>query len=147
MKKIIGYILIFTLIALAMEDPLIFVNIPSALIVVGLTFGGLLAGGRNIGQFCSVLFDKNASPSQLMDANETAHDAGNYAMGSGFVGTLIGAILMLGSIEDPVAIGPSMAIAILTVLYAVLLKYFIFTPISRGLDERADKIFAEKDVL
>ena len=145
MKKIVGYIVILTLIALAMEDPLIFVNIPSVLIVVGLTFGGLLAGGRNIGQFCSVLFDKNASPSQLMDANETAHDAGNYAMGSGFVGTLIGAILMLGSIEDPAAIGPSMAIAILTVLYAVTLKYFIFTPIGRGLNDRAEKIYEEKE--
>ena len=147
MKKIVGYIVILTLIALAMEDPLIFVNIPSVLIVVGLTVGGLLAGGRSITQFCSVLFDKNASPSQLMDANETALDAGNYAMGSGFVGTLIGAILMLGTLTDPAAVGPSMAIAILTVLYAVLLKYFIFTPIGRGLDERADKIFVEKDVL
>ena len=147
MKKIIGYIVSFTLIALAMEDPLIFVNIPSVLIVFGLTFGGLLAGGRNIIQFCSALFDKNASPSQLHDAHETAHEAGNYAIGSGFVGTLIGAILMLGSLTDPAAVGPSMAIAILTVLYAVLLKYFIFTPIGRGLDERADKIFAEKDVL
>ena len=147
MKKIIGYIVSFTLIALAMEDPLIFVNIPSVLIVFGLTFGGLLAGGRNITQFCSVLFDKNASPPQLMDASETAQDAGNYAIGSGFVGTLIGAILMLGTLTDPAAVGPSMAIAILTVLYAVTLKYFIFTPIGRGLDDRAEKIYDEKDVL
>jgi flagellar motor component MotA len=147
MKKIIGYIVSFTLIALAMEDPLIFINIPSVLIVFGLTFGGLLAGGRNITRFCSVLFDKHASPSQLHDAHETAHYAGNYAMGSGFVGTLIGAVLMLGTMTDPAAVGPSMAIAILTVLYAVLLKYFIFTPIQGGLDERLEKSYAEKAAL
>jgi flagellar motor component MotA len=144
MKKIIGYIVSFTLIALAMETPLAFINIPSVLIVFGLTFGGLLAGGRNIIQFCSVLFDKHASPSQLHDAHETAHAAGNYAIGSGFVGTLIGVILMLGSLTDPAAVGPSMAIAILTVLYAVLLKYFIFTPIQGGLDERIEKIYHQK---
>jgi len=148
MKKIIGYIVSFTLIALAMEDPLPFVNIPSVLIVFGLTLGGLLAGGRNITQFCSVLFDKHASPSQLHDANETAYEAGNYAMGAGFVGTLIGAILMLGSMTDYAEhLGPSMAVAILTILYAVLLKYFIFAPIQGGFDERLEKIYAEKAAL
>ena len=144
MKKIIGYIVSFTLIALAMEDPLPFVNIPSVLIVFGLTFAGLLAGGRNITQFCSVLFDKHASPSQLHDATETAHEAGNYAMGAGFVGTLIGAVLMLGSLRDPADIGPTMAIAILTILYAVILKYFIFVPIQGGFDERLEKIYHQK---
>ena len=145
MKKIIGYIVSFTLIALAMETPLAFVNIPSVLIVFGLTFGGLLAGGRSIIQFCSVLFDKHASPSQLHEANDTAYAAGNYAIGSGFVGTLIGAILMLGSMTDYAEhLGPSMAVGILTILYAVILKYFIFTPIQGGLDERIEKIYHQK---
>ena len=140
MKKIIGYIVSFTLIALAMETPLAFVNIPSVLIVFGLTFGGLLAGGRNVIGFFSAIFDKNASPSQLHDAHETVMDAGNYAIGSGFVGV----VLMLGSLTDPAAVGPSMAVALLTVFYAVLLKYFIFGPIQGGLDERLDKIYEEK---
>ena len=144
MKKIIGYIVSFTLIALAMETPLAFVNIPSVLIVFGLTFGGLLAGGRNVIGFFSAIFDKNASPSQLHDAHETVMDAGNYAIGSGFVGTLVGVVLMLGSLTDPAAVGPSMAVALLTVFYAVLLKYFIFGPIQGGLDERLDKIYEEK---
>ena len=140
MKKIIGYIVSFTLIALAMETPLAFVNIPSVLIVFGLTFGGLLAGGRNVIGFFSAIFDKNASPSQLHDAHETVMDAGNYAIGSG----LVGVVLMLGSLTDPAAVGPSMAVALLTVFYAVLLKYFIFGPIQGGLDERLDKIYEEK---
>ena len=144
MKKIIGYIVSFTLIALAMETPLAFVNIPSVLIVFGLTFGGLLAGGRNIIGFLSVIFDKHASPSQLHEAQDTAYAAGNYAIGSGFVGTLIGAILMLGSLTDPAAVGPSMSVALLTVLYAVLLKYFIFTPIQGGFEERLEKIYGLK---
>ena len=37
-----------------------------------------------------------------------------------------------------------MAIAILTVLYAVLLKYLIFTPIQGGIDERIEKIYHQK---
>jgi flagellar motor component MotA len=144
MKKIIGYILSFTLIALAMEDPTVFINIPSVLIVFGLTFGGLLASGKKIITFCSVIFDKHASPSQLHEAQDTAYAAGNYAIGSGYVGTLVGVVLMLGSLTDPAAVGPSMAVALLTVLYAVLLKYFIFTPIQGGLEERIEKIYEEK---
>ena len=144
MKKIIGYILSFTLIDLAMEDPTVFINIPSVLIVFGLTFGGLLASGKKIITFCSVIFDKHASPSQLHEAQDTAYAAGNYAIGSGYVGTLVGVVLMLGSLTDPAAVGPSMAVALLTVLYAVLLKYFIFTPIQGGLEERIEKIYEEK---
>lgn len=144
MKKIIGYILSFTLIALAMEDPTVFINIPSVLIVFGLTIGGLLASGRKIITFCSVIFDKHASSSQLHEAQDTAYAAGNYAIGSGYVGTLVGVVLMLGSLTDPAAVGPSMAVALLTVLYAVLLKYFIFTPIQGGLEERIEKIYEEK---
>ena len=87
---------------------------------------------------------EHASPDQLIETSETAHDAGNYAIASGFVGVLIGAVLMLANIDDPAAGGPGLAIAILTVLYGVFLKYFIFTPISRGLDQRAEKIYLQQ---
>ena len=35
-KRIVGFVIMFTLMALAMEDPFVFFNVPSALIVFGL---------------------------------------------------------------------------------------------------------------
>ena len=136
-KRIIGFVIMFVLMALAMETPLAFVNIPSVLIVFGLIIGGAMASGHCLTNLISISWNKNATESELWDAADTYRRCSKLAIGAGAVATLIGAILMLGSLTDPAAIGPSMAIAILTVLYAVILKYFIFEPMSVGLEKRA----------
>lgn len=46
----------------------------------------------------------------------------------GMIGTLIGLVLMLGNMSDPKAIGPSMAVALLTTLYGALVANVIFGP-------------------
>ena len=51
---------------------------------------------------------------------------------------------MLGVLDDPAAIGPSMAIALLTALYGTICKYFIFGPLSMGLDKKATDIYAKR---
>ena len=111
-KQIVGFIGLFVLSALAMEDPLVFVNVPSLLIVFGMTASALL--------FTNVAWH----------TAEFWRLARLYAMGSGALGTLIGLVLILGSLEDPEQLGPSLAIAILTVLYAVFFGYFIAMPME-----------------
>ena len=111
-KPAIGCIVMVTLVCLAMEDPLAFVNAPSILIVVGLTCGALL--------FSGAAFNTPAFWNQVR----------RYSIGSGVVGTLIGVVLMLGSMDDPAVIGPSIAIALLTALYGVLIGYFIALPME-----------------
>lgn len=46
----------------------------------------------------------------------------------GMIGTLIGLVMMLGNMTDPKAIGPAMAVALLTTLYGALLANLIFGP-------------------
>jgi len=46
---------------------------------------------------------------------------------------LVGLVLMLGSMEDPAAIGPSMAIALLTTLYGSIIANVFFDPIAAKL--------------
>ncbi|MFC7703719.1 motility protein A [Plastorhodobacter daqingensis] len=46
----------------------------------------------------------------------------------GMIGTLIGLVLMLGNIEDAKAIGPAMAVALLTTLYGAFLANVLFGP-------------------
>ncbi len=53
----------------------------------------------------------------------------------GFVGTILGLINVLNSMEDPAMIGKGMALALLTTLYGILLANFLFFPLSKKLSE------------
>jgi flagellar motor component MotA len=136
-KVIIGFVVMVTLTALAMETPLAFVNIPSILIVFGLIIGGTLASGRKICSVGGVFFKKNPTTEELWSASDTYRYMKDLAIGAGIVGTLIGLVLMLKNLEDPTQIGPSMAVALLTLLYSVMLRYFIFDPLAIFLEEQS----------
>lgn len=56
--------------------------------------------------------------------------AGDAAPAFGMIGTLIGLVLMLQNMDDPKAIGPSMAIALLTTLYGSLMANVFFLPLA-----------------
>jgi chemotaxis protein MotA len=55
----------------------------------------------------------------------------------GMIGTLIGLVQMLKTLDDPAAIGPSMAVALLTTLYGAILAFLIFNPIADKLENRS----------
>ena len=69
--------------------------------------------------------------------------AAEYAPAMGLIGTLIGLVQMLGNLEDPTTIGPSMAVALLTTFYGALLANMVFSPLAAKL-ERSSSI---EDVL
>lgn len=62
---------------------------------------------------------------------------GAYAPAFGMIGTLIGLVQMLTRLEDPAAIGPAMAVAILTTFYGALLANLLFLPIAGKLKSRS----------
>jgi chemotaxis protein MotA len=49
------------------------------------------------------------------------------------IGTMVGLILMLQDLDDPAAIGPAMAIALITTFYGCILANFLFNPIASKL--------------
>lgn len=51
----------------------------------------------------------------------------------GMLGTLVGLVILLQNLDDPSAIGPAMAIALITTLYGSLFANTIFTPIANKL--------------
>jgi len=55
---------------------------------------------------------------------------GALAPAWGMIGTLVGLILMLASIEDPDALGLGMALALITTLYGSLMANLVFTPMA-----------------
>ena len=144
-KSLIGFAGMIGMMLWAMECNVgNFVNVPSILIVFGLTFFGLLASGRKMIAAVSGLFDKHADEEQLYEASDTFIYAGRLSMASGWVGVLIGLVLMLANMDDPAAVGPAMAICLLTALYGTILKYFIFNPLSDQLTEKGTAIFQSR---
>ena len=55
----------------------------------------------------------------------------------GMIGTLIGLVQMLRALDDPSAIGPAMAIALLTTLYGAVMAFMLFGPIANKLERRS----------
>lgn len=54
----------------------------------------------------------------------------------GMIGTLVGLVQMLQTLDDPSAIGPAMAVALLTTMYGAILAFMIFNPIAEKLAQR-----------
>ncbi len=71
---------------------------------------------------------------------------GNFAPAMGMVGTLIGLVKMLMMMEDPSAIGPAMAVALITTFYGVLLANLIFLPVAGKLRTRSGREMLVKEM-
>lgn len=63
----------------------------------------------------------------------------DVAPAMGMIGTLIGLVAMLSNMDDPKAIGPAMAVALLTTLYGAFLANVIALPIAAKLNLRASE--------
>jgi chemotaxis protein MotA len=62
----------------------------------------------------------------------------------GMVGTLIGLVQMLQTLDDPSAIGPAMAVALLTTLYGAVMAFLLFGPLAAKLESRTKEETAAK---
>jgi chemotaxis protein MotA len=57
----------------------------------------------------------------------------------GMIGTLIGLVQMLSNMDDPKAIGPAMAVALLTTLYGAVIANALAIPIADKLALRSNE--------
>lgn len=64
---------------------------------------------------------------------------GDVAPAMGMIGTLIGLVAMLSNMDDPKAIGPAMAVALLTTLYGAFLANVIALPLAGKLQIRVEE--------
>lgn len=62
----------------------------------------------------------------------------------GMIGTLIGLIQLLEALDDPSAIGPAMAVALVTTFYGSVLANFICNPIANKLALKSKEEITEK---
>lgn len=207
---IIGIVSAVTLVIIAMQDPMAFMDFQSAVVVIGGTLAATLIANPLpdlvgvVGVYMKSIKTSATSPSELiekivgfaetarregilaleqavedaddaflsggirlavdgtepdliMDIMETElrfveerHKAGqeilsraaSTAPAFGMIGTLIGLVIMLKNMDDPAAIGPGMAIALLTTLYGSLIANIFLDPIAAKL-----KTYSGQEVL
>jgi chemotaxis protein MotA len=83
-----------------------------------------------------------AQLTQEIKAMKSRHEANqnvikawiDLAPAMGMIGTLVGLVLMLGNMADPKAIGPAMAVALLTTLYGAFIANIMFAPMLTKLE-------------
>jgi chemotaxis protein MotA len=72
---------------------------------------------------------------------------GSTAPAMGMIGTLIGLVQMLQTLNDPSRIGPAMAVALLTTLYGAVTAFLFCNPIAAKLERRSAEESANMNVV
>ena len=99
---------------------------------------GLCVDGVKSDQIRAVLeTDMRATANRHKRGQEILEGMGQAAPAFGMIGTLIGLVQMLATMEDPSTIGPAMAIALLTTLYGALISNIVCLPLADKLKVRS----------
>ncbi len=72
---------------------------------------------------------------------------GTYAPALGMIGTLIGLVQMLQTMNDPSTIGPAMAVALLTTFYGAIIANIICMPMAGKLKNRSQTEILDKTLV
>lgn len=76
-------------------------------------------------------FSTNTTQADILSSMATSAPA------FGMLGTILGLIAMLRNLEDPSAVGPSLAVALITTLYGVIFANLVFLPLSKKIRAHA----------
>jgi len=98
----------------------------------------LIVSGTKIEKVNQIL---QADINNLVERHKTGQNIlmnmGAFSPAFGMIGTLIGLVQMLRTLDDPSKIGGGMAVALLTTFYGALLANLLFLPMSTKLKERS----------
>lgn len=72
---------------------------------------------------------------------------GNYAPSFGMIGTLIGLVNMLKTLDDPSTVGPQMSVALITTFYGSALANIVFIPLAQKLKIRSKSEVLVKELM
>ena len=98
---------------------------------------GLLIDGHDADVVKTVLMkDKNMAVARHKTGASVWMSLGDLGPAMGMIGTLIGLVAMLSNMDDPKAIGPAMAVALLTTLYGAMLANLFCLPVAFKLQVR-----------
>jgi flagellar motor component MotA len=110
-----------------LNSVLSFVDMPSIMIVIGVTSAGAIWSfpfSILKQSFADAFSEVELDADRAGQGHQVFIKLSNFAVASGLYGTLIGLVKMLSNLDDPTTIGPAMAVALLTLFYGVTLGEF-----------------------
>ncbi len=91
--------------------------------------------------------ERDRSVERLEEGVKIMRAIGDAAPAFGMIGTLVGLVKMLATMDDPSTIGPSMAIALLTTLYGALVSNVIALPIADKLESKISQEYLNRSLV
>jgi len=85
----------------------------------------------------NLTFETHAMTQRHQRSTGILRRAAEVSPAMGLIGTLVGLVQMLGSLDQPEGIGPAMAVALLTTFYGAVLANVIFLPIASKLERNS----------
>jgi flagellar motor component MotA len=143
-SAIIGIILatLMVVVGIALHSPLTWLIEPVSMlmVIVGLpyllllTYSAKSLSEYGLGGLVRMLWPDKGNPwrpDEHLLAARIANSASILAILMGTVGTLIGVVQMLQALDDPTKIGPAMAVALITSLYALGIYALLCHPLAQ----------------
>ena len=115
-------------------DPASFMIVPVTtmmLLIATFGFGSVFSAFKSGFRSVFMANGESADPEESRERKMVAMCGSKYATLTGFIGATIGLVTMFHQMSDPTAIGPAMAVALLSAFYAALMIMFVFYPMAR----------------
>jgi flagellar motor component MotA len=132
LRMLFGFVFLVSMVSAAIlwGAPIFsFVDLPSLILVVGGVISGAIWSfplNQTLQVMLAYLVRSELSEEEALLGASVFHRWADLALGCGMLGSLIGLIQMLQNLDDPTAIGPAMAVALLTLFYGVFMGELVF---------------------
>jgi hypothetical protein len=138
---IIVFLVLTTLLMTISAPPMVFLDFPSLLVILGITVPILLASGLlpDLGKGFRLMTAKENPFSlfELKRIRQACHLSQRVLPLAGVLGTLVGLVGLLTHLDDPTKFGPAVAMSLLTFIYAAVML-FVILPIHAKTDTIID---------
>lgn len=91
--------------------------------------------------------DTTSMKKRHQDGRAIFEKLGELCPAFGMIGTVIGLVVIMANISDPSAIGPGLAVALVTTLYGALFANLYFTPMSAKMKYRSNQELINMEII
>ncbi len=134
--RIVGAVLLLSTMMVGIGSNLpTFLDPPSIIIIAGFTFGVLFISGTSIGGMVKAVVSSDSGV-DLRAAARGWKLARQASVSGGIVGVIIGIVIMARNMDDMSALGPGIAICILTLLYGVVIGHGFCLPCQHHVESK-----------
>ena len=110
-----------------------YIDVPSLIIMFGILLGGAIFGyGNNIFTYIKYSNADRISSSQLFATLDFYNYLTRLSLYAALLAFILSSVLILGLEQDSKAVGPAIAMSLLTCFYGLVVSYLIVQPIKHG---------------